>query len=94
MAAFTALALAVLATGVKLFKKAPSRDLRLLALGLTMGFITYFSHGFLNNFLDTDKASVPFWGMAAILVALDVFFDKRDKKHVTKGDQAVLPEKE
>jgi len=77
MASFVALALAVLATGVKLYKKAPTRELRLIALSLTLGFITYFTHGFLNNFLDTDKASVPFWGMMAILVAMDVFFDKR-----------------
>ncbi len=51
--------------------------MRLMALGITLGFITYFTHGLLNNFLDTDKASVPFWGMMAILVAMDVFFDKR-----------------
>lgn len=72
-----ALSLAVLATGVKLYKKAPTREMRLMALGITLGFITYFAHGLLNNFLDTDKASVPFWGMMAILVAMDVFFDKR-----------------
>ncbi len=83
MLSFVALALAVVATGVKLFKKAPTRELRLIALGLTLGFITYFIHGFLNNFLDTDKASVPFWGMVAILVAMDVFYGKR--KEATPG---------
>jgi hypothetical protein len=31
------------------------------------------THGFLNNFLDTDKLSVPFWGFTAIIVALDVY---------------------
>lgn len=72
-----ALALSVLATGVKLWKKAPTREMRLIALGLTLGLITYFTHGLLNNFLDTDKASVPFWGMMAILVAMDVFYKKR-----------------
>ncbi len=71
------LSLAVLATGVKLYKKAPTREMRLMALGLSLGFITYFTHGLLNNFLDTDKASVPFWGMMAMLVAMDVFFGKR-----------------
>lgn len=76
MLGMLALALAVLATGVKLYKKAPTREMRLMALGITLGFITYFTHGLLNNFLDTDKASVPFWGMMAILVAMDVFFDK------------------
>ncbi len=77
MLLFIALSLAVLATGVKLYKKASTREMRLIALGITLGFITYFAHGLLNNFLDTDKASVPFWGMMAILVAMDVFFEKR-----------------
>jgi len=27
----------------------------------------------MNNFLDTDKASVPFWSFAAIIVVLDVY---------------------
>ena len=39
-----------------------------------MGLITYYFHGTMNNFLDTDKASVPFWGFVAILVALDLYY--------------------
>lgn len=80
MAGMLALSLAVLATGVKLYKRAPNREMRLMALGISLGFITYFTHGMLNNFLDTDKASVPFWGMMAILVAMDVFYGKRDDR--------------
>ena len=76
MLLFIGMALAVMATGVKLWKKAPTREMRLVALGLSLGFITYFTHGVLNNFLDTDKASVPFWGMMAMLVAMDVFHKK------------------
>lgn len=79
MLLFVSLALAVMATGIKLYKKAPTREMRLIALGLSLGFITYFAHGVLNNFLDTDKASVPFWGMMAILVAMDVFFAKEQR---------------
>lgn len=82
MLLFVALAMAVLATGVKLWKKAPTREMRLMALGITLGFITYFTHGLLNNFLDTDKASVPFWGMMAMLVAMDVFYDKQKPEPV------------
>lgn len=80
MLLFIALALLVLKTGVDLWKKAPTREMRLMALGLTLGFITYFTHGLLNNFLDTDKASVPFWGMMAMLVALDAFFTRNTPK--------------
>ncbi len=46
----------------------------------TLGLITYISHGFLNNFLDTDKLSVPFWGFVAIIVALDVYHTQHPKQ--------------
>jgi hypothetical protein len=42
-------------------------------MGALIGLFTYFLHGFLNNFLDQDKASAPFWSLIAILVALDVY---------------------
>lgn len=38
-------------------------------LGLLLGLITYFVHGFLNNFLDSDKIAIPVWGFVAIIVA-------------------------
>lgn len=44
----------------------------LWALSLYLGLMTYFIHGVLNNYLDTDKASAPFWGFLAILVAMDL----------------------
>jgi len=34
----------------------------------------------MNNFLDTDKASVPFWGFTAMIVALDLFSRENLKK--------------
>ncbi len=80
MLSFMALALWVIITGVKNFKRAQTAELRWLSLGLTLGFITYFTHGFLNNFLDTDKASVPFWGFMAVLVAIDIYHTPR--RHV------------
>ena len=43
-----------------------------LAVLLITGLATYFVHGFLNNFLDTDKLSVPFWGFIAAIVCLDI----------------------
>ena len=43
-----------------------------LAISAALGLVTYFTHGVLNNFLDTDKASAPVWGFAALLVALDL----------------------
>lgn len=63
--------LSLLSTGFKVYNQAKTKDIKYLALISTAALATYLSHGFLNNFLDTDKASVPFWTIAAILVALD-----------------------
>lgn len=61
-----------LATGFKTYFRTEERWLRIITLALTLGLCTYFLHGFLNNFLETDKASAPFWGFIAMLVALDI----------------------
>ena len=70
----------VVYTGLKVYKKAHSRQTRLLALSSTLALITYFVHGTMNNFLDTAKASVPFWGFVAIIVALDIFYSSPEDK--------------
>lgn len=59
--------------GLKVYRKADSREVQLIALAIVLGLISYYIHGFLNNFLDTDKASVPVWGFMAILIALDLY---------------------
>ena len=59
--------------GYRLCYTVKDRDLKILIHGVLLGLFTYFVHGFLNNFLDTDKASVPFWGFLAILVCVDVY---------------------
>ena len=37
---------------------------------MIMAMTTYFIHAFLNNFLDTDKAAVPIWGMCAMIIVI------------------------
>jgi O-antigen ligase len=71
-------------TGTRVYQKSDRTEIRLLAIGILIGLFTYFLHGFLNNFLDQDKASAPFWSMIAILVALDVYHHKREKKDSLK----------
>jgi len=58
-----------------------SREMRLILMGAFLGFVTYIVHGVLNNYLDLDKANVPFWGFIAILVAIEVY-------HKDKSDEA------
>jgi hypothetical protein len=66
----------VIYTGLNVYRKAIDSQTRLLALSATLGLITYFVHGIMNNFLNTDKASVPFWGLVAIIAALDLYFSR------------------
>ncbi len=81
-----AIVLIVIYTGVKLYKRVDTKELRLITITILVSLITYFIHGLLNNFLDTDKASVPFWGMIAMLVALDIYYPKKEaaKKNIEK----------
>ncbi len=71
---------AVLYTGLNVYKKAANKQTRVLALSVTLGLITYYVHGTMNNFLNTDKASVPFWGLVAILAALDLYYSSSDEE--------------
>ena len=70
---FAAIILCTLFTGFRLFYAVQDYETKNIVLVTLLGFITYIVHGALNNFLDTDKASVPFWGFIAILVAIDVY---------------------
>ena len=54
-------------------------DLRRIVMMLLLGLVTYFTHGILNNYLDTDKASVPVWGFIAIIVAIDLYIAPKQK---------------
>jgi putative inorganic carbon (hco3(-)) transporter len=59
-------------TAFRLFQTLKDRELKIIAGSAYLGLITYFIHGVLNNYLDTDKASIPFWGFIAVLVAIDL----------------------
>ncbi|MDD3854053.1 MAG: O-antigen ligase family protein, partial [Syntrophomonadaceae bacterium] len=62
----------VLRTGFNTYRKLDDKIIKSIILAALAGLITYYTHGFLNNFLDTDKLSVPFWGFTAIIVAADI----------------------
>jgi len=69
---FVALIIVVLTIGIRAYSKTDDKRLKTLIICAILGLITYYAHGVLNNFLDTDKASVPFWGFTAIIVAIDL----------------------
>lgn len=45
---------------------------RIMICTMACALVTYFTHGFLNNFLDTDKASFLFWPLLAGIVVYDL----------------------
>lgn len=70
--------LATFATGVRIYRTAEDPHTARMALAFTLALLTYYIHGVFNNFLDTDKLSVPFWGFTAVIVALDVYSEKKE----------------
>ncbi|MDZ4824653.1 MAG: O-antigen ligase family protein [Flavobacteriales bacterium] len=71
------LVLTVCSLAFRLFYTLRDSQMKILVASVFLGLMTYFIHGTLNNYLDTDKASVPFWGFIAMLVAVDLFHSKR-----------------
>lgn len=76
---FFALVISVIALTLRLLHQDIPSRLRWYLMAVFLGLTTYYVHGFLNNFLDTDKASIPFWGYTAILVAIDLYHKKQVK---------------
>ena len=70
-----------LSTGFRVYAKAThQRQIKILVASATLGLITYYIHGALNDFLDTDKASALFWGYTAMIVSLDVYHARKVEK--------------
>jgi putative inorganic carbon (HCO3(-)) transporter len=65
---------AIFYKGITLYIQWPpaEREIRILILAMILSLTTYFVHGVLNNYLDTDKAAVPIWAMCAMFIALEL----------------------
>ena len=77
---FLTIIITTLITGFRVYRKAERGFIKTLSLTLMLGLITYYIHGVMNNFLDTDKASALFWGYTAMLVAMDVYHTGKDEE--------------
>jgi len=78
--AFLIILITVFYYGSKLYHDLPKSETKTLVLLCLLALSTYFIHGLLNNFLDTDKASVPFWGFIAIITVVDIYHRNQFKK--------------
>jgi O-antigen ligase len=71
-----ALVVVTTVTALRLYLRLPDGADKRLLIALYLGLVTYYLHGVLNNFLDIDKASVPFWAFTAMIVLLDVKYPR------------------
>ena len=59
--------------GLTTYKRAKNKESKILVLAATLAIISYFTHGVLNNFLDTDKLAIPVWSCLAIITVIDIY---------------------
>jgi O-antigen ligase len=67
---------------IRIFHQANDKAIKWLTLGILTGFISYIFHGNFNSFIDTDKASVLFYGFLAFVAAVEIFHIDRVKRDV------------
>lgn len=81
MLAMLAIVAAIFYKAITLYYKWPEDDkkTRVLLLAMIMSLVTYFVHGILNNYLDTDKAAVPIWTFCAIFIVLEAQLKKKEE---------------
>ncbi len=69
---FMGIIITVIVVSVNSYQRLDNDRLKGLLRVAFLGLITYYLHGFLNNFLDMDKASAPFWGFTAMISCLSL----------------------
>ena len=69
----------VIYTAIHTYMRLKDKQLKAFVLAALIALITYYIHGFLNDFLDTDKLSVPFWGFTALIVVMDIYSRSQDE---------------
>ena len=67
-----AIVTAFLICGIRSYIRTDDKTLKIMSLCMTLALITYYTHGFLNNFLDTDKLSVIVWAAMAVVAVCDM----------------------
>lgn len=77
---FLGIILVALYKFVTLYYRLRNRELQIVLMGVFLGWSTYLIHGVLNNYLDLDKANIPFWGFLAILVAIEIYHEKSSEE--------------
>lgn len=77
--------------GLMTYKKAKNKESKILVLAATLAIISYFTHGVFNNFLDSDKLSIPVWSCLAIITVIDAYHSGKTNYYdpIDKDQQAL-----
>ena len=70
---FFILVIVTVQQGFEVYYRLQDFKLKGIVMGVLLGLITYFVHGFLNNYSDFDKIAVPMWRFMAVLVAMKAY---------------------
>ncbi len=70
---FLSLILKVFQSAISIYYRNLDWHTSILTLSLICALLTYFIHGIFNNFLDTDKASIPVWATMSMIISLEIF---------------------
>jgi len=80
MISIIVIVLIVIYKGNYIYFNSKNKTTKAYAVIIMLSLMTYFAHGLVNNFLHTDKASVPFWAFIAIIAALDQYHLNSENK--------------
>jgi len=71
----------VLYTGIKTYIRSSDKISKTWSVFAVIALVSYYVHGIMNNFLDTDKLALPFWACVAIIVVADLVGGKIENKN-------------
>lgn len=70
----------VISKGLRVYKNTQSNSLKIFSLMAVLSLTSYFFHGILNNFLDTEKLAIPVFGLIAIVAICDIVYQQEKKE--------------
>ncbi len=70
-------------TAFNLIYHTKSYRLKVVLIGVSLGLISYYTHGFLNHYSETTKIAPLIWGSFAIIVAIDIYHKNQQDETTT-----------